>query len=633
MKGLNVSIVALVSALAVPAQAQEIELDEIVVTAVKAVIERFRTGVSVSVVSPEEDNVLDAAQITETLSRLPGVSVSNQGPLGSPAKMRIRGADQRYIAVFVDGIRVTDPTSVQTEYDFGTLPSAGIGRIEVLRGSQSALWGGSAVGGVVNISTPRPTEDGTNQTAWAEAGSYNTRSLSYGLTHKADALETTLNLSHFKTDGFSAASAGTESDGAETNRISATLRYHVNGSLALGGAVFRQKTTSEFDGYALIRYDGVTYIDPDLTDASTSGYFFVDLPNTKKSAETGMRAFAEVSLGNTEHVFDVTSYAIGRDISDENGIGKFDGQRTTFSWQATTELNKVLTLVYGMDTMQEKAKYSNLPGGVADTRISGAFAQALWAVNGRLDVSATARMDDHSSFGNFETGRLSVAYRPDDMTTLRGAIATGFRAPSIDELFGDYRTTQFFIGNPALTPEKSLSYELGLEREFGNGTVVSATLFRLNVENQIQYQYATPLSTVVNIPGTSVRQGLELATEMPLGDRANLELAYSYTDAQRQTSARIGLVPRHELTLSLQGDLTDRISAGATIKHAADRLNDFASAAMPDYTVVAVDASYQVSDTSEAYLRIENLFDKDYQTSEGYSTSGRAAFVGLRAKF
>ena len=120
---------------------------------------------------------------------------------------------------------------------------------------------------------------------------------------------------------------------------------------------------------------------------------------------------------------------------------------------------------------------------------------------------------------------------------------------------------------------------------------------------------------------------------MPLGDRTNLGLAYTYSDAKRQTGTRIGLVPRHELTLTLEGEITDRLSAGASVKHVADRLNDFASAPMPDYTVVGVDASYQVSDTAEAYLRIENLFDEDYQTSEGYSTSGRAAFVGLRATF
>ena len=621
MKSLNISLIALVSALALPAQAQDIELDEIVVTAFKAAIERIRTGVSVSVVTPQEDKVPDAAQITETLSRLPGVSVSNQGPLGSPAKMRIRGADQRYIAVFVDGIRVTDPTSAQTEYDFGTLPSAGIGRIEVLRGSQSALWGGSAVGGVVNISTPRPVEDGTTQTTQAEAGSYDTRSLSYGLTHKEGALEATLNLSHFKTDGFSAASAGTEADGAEANRISATLRYQVNDTLALGGAVFHQQSNSMYDGWIDLDGDGW-------------GDVFGDLPNHKSSRETGIRAFADVSLGNTEHVFDVTSYSIGRDISDENGIGKFDGQRTTFSWQATTDLNDALTLVYGADTMLEKARYSNLPGGVADTRISGAFAQALWAANSQLDVSATARIDRNSTFGSFATGRLALAYRPQEGTTIRASVASGYRAPSIDERFGNYPSL-FFVGNPNLTPEESLSYELGVEHEFSGGASVSATLFRLEVDNLIT---STALfDSLENIAGTSVRQGIELGATLPLGDRAQLGFAYTYTDARRPDRVvgekRIGLVPYHELAVTLDADITDQLSAELAIKHAAGRMEDFGNTPMPDFTVVNAEASYAVSDSAEAYLRIENLFDEDYETSAGYNTPGRSAFVGLRARF
>jgi vitamin B12 transporter len=632
MKGLNVSIVALVSALAVPAQAQEIELDEIVVSAFKTAIERIRTGMSVSVVNPSAQ--IAPARAVDSLDRLPGLSVSTQGALGNSARLRIRGADQRYIAVFVDGIRVTDPTSTQTEYDFGTLPSTSIGRIEVLRGSQSALWGGSAVGGVLNIETPRATEDGTAQQSQIEAGRYATRSLSYGLTHKQGALETTLNLSHFVTDGYSAVDGGTEADGSEVNRMSAMLRYEFNGTLALGGALFHQRGLNEFDGLNV-------------------NYVLVDQANSQNRDETGARVFAELSLGNTEHVFDLTHYQVGREITDGSGFNTFDGSRTTFGWQATTEVSDAVTLVYGADTMLEEARYSRLPGGLADTRISGAFGQVLWAVNGQLDIAATARMDRNSGYGDFETGRVSVSYRPDEATTLRGAIATGFRAPSIDELFGDY-PAQAFIGNPALAPEESLSYELGVEREFGNGAVVSATLFRLDVENQIAYDacpindpaeldydpsiadyacQAGTVNTLENTAGTSVRKGFELAAEMPLGDRANLGLAYTYTDAKRQSGTRIGLVPRRELTLTLQGDITDRISAAASVKHAADRLNDFATAAMPDYTVFGVSASYQVNDMAEAYLRIENILDEDYQTVPGYGTSGRAAFVGLRAKF
>jgi vitamin B12 transporter len=477
----------------------------------------------------------------------------------------------------------------------------------------------------VTIDTPRATEDGTSQQVLAEAGRYDTRALSYGLSHKQGALDTTLNLSHFVTGGYSAFDGGTEADGAEVNRISATLRYQVNGTLALGGALFHQRGSNEFDGYR-----------------ATFPFPFEDQANSQQRAESGGRLFAELSHGDTEHVFDVTRYQVGREISDENGFNTFDGSRTTVSWQGTTELSDAMKLVYGADTMLEEAEYSQLPSGIADTRISGAFGQALWAVNGQLDVSATGRVDHNSSFGTFETGRVSVAYRPNGATTLRGAIASGFRAPSIDERFGDYLLTQGFIGNPGLKPEESLSYELGVEHAFGTGAVVSATLFRLEVDNLITS--TADFSTLENIiAGPSVRQGIEMSAGVSLGARATLDIGYTYTDANRpdrnpisnifDREKRIGLVPRHELTLTVQGDITDRLSAGASVKHLADRMNDFASAAMPDYTVVGAEAAYQLNDTAEAYLRIENLFDEDYETSSGYGTSGRAAFVGLRAKF
>lgn len=612
MKRLNISLIALVAALPAAALAQDIELYEIVITANKTETEAARAGVSVTVVAPAEDAVPDAASTVETLGRLPGLSLSTQGPLGSPAKLRIRGADQRYIAVFVDGIRVSDPTSAQTEFDFGTLPAAGVGRIEVLRGSQSALWGGSAVAGVVNITSPRPVEEGTTQQVQMEAGANATANLSYNLAHKAGALETTLNLSHFETDGYSAFDGGTEADGTEVDRASVGLRYQVSDALTLGANLFHQRADIEFDGYNLLTFA------------------FEDQANRQLRVETGARVFAELAAGNTDHVFDLTSYAISRDYDDEAGASAYDGNRLTLSWQATTTLSEAFTLVYGADTMQEKANYSHLPGGVADTTLSGAFVQGLWAVNAQTDLSATARVDHNSIFGSFPTGRLALAYRPDEATTLRAAIATGYRAPSIDERFGDYPEF-FFTGNAALTPEESLSYELGAEREFGNGAVMSATLFRLEVDNLIASN--ATFSSLENVTGTSVRQGVELAATLPLGEMFDLGLAYTYTDARRQSGSRIGLVPYHDLTVTLDGQLSDRLKAGVAVKSVAGRLDDFAAFEMPDYTVVNAEASYAVTDQAEAYLRVENLFDADYQSSNGYATSDRALYVGLRARF
>lgn len=120
---------------------------------------------------------------------------------------------------------------------------------------------------------------------------------------------------------------------------------------------------------------------------------------------------------------------------------------------------------------------------------------------------------------------------------------------------------------------------------------------------------------------------------MPLGEMFDLGVAYTYTDAKRQTGARLGLVPYHDVTVTLDGEFSDRLKAGIAVKHVAGRLDDFASFAMPDYTVVNAEAAYTVNDQAEAYLRVENLFDADSQSSNGYATSDRALYVGLRAKF
>jgi vitamin B12 transporter len=152
MQRLSVSLIALIAALPVHAQTT-IELDEIVVTANRTATDAKRTGTSVQVVDADDIRTAGDTTVAAILNRIPGVTVTTQGPVGTTTNLRIRGADRRYIAVFIDGIRVSDPTQTETAFDFGSLLAADISRIEVLRGSQSALWGGSAVGGVINITT------------------------------------------------------------------------------------------------------------------------------------------------------------------------------------------------------------------------------------------------------------------------------------------------------------------------------------------------------------------------------------------------------------------------------------------------------------------------------------------------
>jgi len=615
MKRLSFSLIALLAAQ--PLFAQEIVLDEIVVSANRTATALQKTGVSVSVVSEEDLNKRRDQSLATTLAALPGVSFTQQGPYGSQSNLRIRGADGRYLAVFVDGIRVSDPAAPTVSFDFGGLMTGDIGRIEVLRGSQSALWGGSAVGGVINITTRAALQDGTHQTAAAEAGSFGTAKLSYGLTQKDDKMELSFNVSHLRTDGYSAFDGGTERDGAQASRLTFAARYQVNDVLAVGGSILAQETTVDYDGYVAFTLSDV-------------------LGNSQTRRELGARVFAELAIGSTDHLFDVSVFDAKRTNIQASGTDTFSGRRLTLGYQGTTTVSDTLKLVYGLDWNKEEAKYTNLPAGQGKNETYGAFGQILWSPSADFDLSATLRSDHNSGFGDFTTGRLAAAWRPAEGTTVRAAIATGFRAPSIDERFGDYPGFFPFVGNPLLKPEESLSYELGIEHEYASGASVSATLFQLEVDNLITYKFGAP-STLENLPGVSVRKGLELAANLPINDKMTAGLAYTYTDARRPNGTRIAQVARHDLTLSLDTELSDRLSAGVQVHHVAGRVdndpNTFALGAMPDFTVLNAAITYDLTDTAEAYLKVENLTDERYQLINGFAASRRAIYVGVAAKF
>jgi vitamin B12 transporter len=645
MKRLNVSIVALVSALAVPAQAQEIELDEIVVTANRTETARNRTGVSVSVVA-KADLQRAGTSLKDALAREPGFSLASQGPFGNNANLTLRGAQGRYISVFVDGIRVDDPSSFTTSYEFGSMMSSGIGRIEVLRGSQSALWGSSAVAGVISVESPRAEQDGTQQEVTIEGGSYGSATLNYGLTQKTGDLELSLNASHVRTDGFSAASSAeldesgivtpipsSEADGAKADRLSVGLRYAINDDMVLGGNFFVKGLEQEFD------------------DFSYSLYIPIDADKSQNTKEMGSRVFAELQTGNTKHIVTLSNYQIKRDylragLADDS----YEGERNRLDWTATIDVSDALTVVAGAEAVNEVANvYSGAATTIESVRTAGVFGQGLWAISSDIDLTGSLRRDHNENFGGFSTGGVALAWRPSSDLTLRAAAATGFRAPSLNELYADYSVATpsedswSFANNPDLRPETSESVEIGLEKTFANDATLSLTAFRLNVDNLVGNRCTVDLlpddscpsfSYILdNFAGKSVRKGVEISASLPVNNRGELSISYAYVDAKTASGGHIRGVARHNLNIGLSHDLGDRVMLDAGLRHVAGSTDVFTGQALKDFATVDLGASYAISETAEAYLRVQNVFDASYQEASGYNTSGRAAFVGLRATF
>ena len=614
---------ALIGALAVPATAQQIiNLEEITFSANLAPTELARAGSALSVVSREDLESAGTVQVVDYLSRLPGVTVTQNGGIGGQASLRIRGAGPEYVAVYVDGIRVDDPSSPQTAFNFGTLTTADIGRIEVLRGSQSALYGGSAVGGVVNIATLGATQDGFTQSLQLEAGSYRSYLARYGIAFRDDRFEAAVNVTHTRTRGFSAhepfpGAPGLAPDGFTATRISLSGRYQLSDVFALGVSGFVQNSDSEFDNFG------------------------GDADNLLQRREYGARVFAEYAIGTTTHEISATLYDLNREAFQPRGVsaGVFEAQRVTLAYKGVTDLSPALTLIYGADTQRESITVRGQ--GPDSTRISGLFGQALWGPRDDLDISATLRADRNSSFGTFYTGRIAAAWRPTDALTLRGAVGRGFRAPSINEQLGN---PVFNIApNPGVGPETSLSAEIGADYAFANGTELSATLFQLSTDNAITYCALTAgafgpacpaagpagfSNQYQNIAGETRRRGLELAAGIPVSDAHMLDLGYTYTDARAPCGARLARIPYHDLNIGLRSDWTESVSSNINLQHVGGR-----TGGMPSYSVVTAGIRYRVNDQADLLLRIENLFNKQYQQVSGYGTSDRAFYLGVASRF
>ncbi len=617
---------ALIGVLAFSASAQQvIDLDEITFSANLTATEIQRSGASVKVLTRDDIRDSGANDMTSLLQRLPGVSVTQAGGTGSPASLRIRGADARYIATFIDGIRVDDPSNTQTQTDIGQIGLSNVSRIEVLRGSQSALYGGSAVGGVVNITTLRADEDGFVQNIELEGGSYRSLRANYGLAYRMDRLELALGLSHERTGGHTAFEGtpggvvydpDAERDGYRQSRLNLAARYQATDVLALGVTAFVQRSRTEYDTNERF---GFAATDPE-SDAVADW------------RQWGARAFAELDLEIGRQEIGVTRYHVERRyIEDVSNPAEFvfpsdntyTGQRTRLDWKGVSEIAPGYTLVYGADWEREEYDQTGNFGDLdARTRIMGAFAQLVARPSDDLDVTVALRQDDHSRFGGFTTGRVSLAWQATDSATLRGQVARGFRAPSNFELFSNF-------GDPDLEPETSLSYELGADVSLMNGGRLSATAFQVKIDDRIDYDFAT--NRYAQIEATRSR-GLELEAMLPVTDTLEGTLSYTYTQAKitegPNSGERVARVPRHDLTLGATMQLTEDLRGSVSASTLAGRTGGLGS-----FTTVDLGLRYAVSDSTDLSLRVTNLLDRDYQQIQGYKTPGRAVYVGLAARF
>ncbi|TCM39240.1 TonB-dependent receptor [Novosphingobium sp. ST904] len=612
--------------------------ERIVVTALRTPVAADRVADTVTVLDEAQIVAAQPIALTDALLRTPGISLSRNGGYGTTTSLRIRGADAGQTVMVIDGMRLSDASSTAGGYGFANLFVDDIDRIEILRGPQSILWGSDAIGGVVNVSTRRPTEPLEGSFA-LEAGTHDTVSARAGVGGTSEAIDWRISASRFTTDGISARSNGTEDDGYRRSSASGTMTFRVAPGVSLDLRGYWSDSKNDFDGTS---GDSRAY----GRTGEWSGYAGLNFELA------GGRLANRVAVLQTET--DRENYDPARTIRPIT----FDahGRVRRFEYQGTYAFSDEVQAVFGAEREEQRmttASPSNstaayvLTPTTADT--DSVYGELRLTPLAGLTLNGGARYDHQSRFGGSTVFSAGAVYTPNaGATVLRASYDEGFKAPSLYQLFSLY-------GAADLRPEKARGWEVGAEQGFGEVLRISATWFERDTDNLIDFAYCPTsgaLPDVCYVPGTTTSRfgyyanvkasharGLELAASARWGilfAQGN----YSLIEAEDRTAGsstygrQLQRVPRHLANAEAGVDLPQGLRASVAARYSGESYNAATGTAMlGDYWLVDLRAQWQVREGLILQGRIENVGNENYETVSGYGTLGRTLYLGLRSRF
>ncbi|MFA7585122.1 MAG: TonB-dependent receptor [Novosphingobium sp.] len=601
------SLVALASpALTSPALADELGGDlaerersgDITVVAAGRDLPLDQTGQAVSVIGTREIDAIQGADLTRVLERLPGVNFSRNGGLGAQTGLSIRGANADQTLVVIDGVRIADYTSPGGGYDIGNLLSGSLDRVELLRGSNSVVWGSQAIGGVLAVTT----REVNGAELAAEYGAWDTVLTNATAGIAEDRYAASITAGYARTDGFSAQSAGTEDDGYRQWQVAGKGRYAL------------------VDGLNL-RANG-RYADSRL-EIDLTGPDARDIQKTREgTGRLGLDYAGQgFSLSGGVALTDVR-----RSYETAWGPSSYKGSSRRVEMNGHVALPMDLALDFGADSEWSRARSTY--DDKRKARLSSGHA-LIGRYADDWSLAAGLRLDDHSRFGTHWTFGANGSVTLIDNVRLRASYGEGFKAPTLYQLYGS------FVGNAALKPERSQSYDAGIELGDRNAVLHGAvTVFRRDSRNLIDLDSSY---TYANIARARA-EGVEVEAGAKVSERFAVQAAYTYTKARDRTQARdLARRPRNLLTFGAdwRTPLHD-LSLGADIRMASDAVEyDWMGVAtrLDGYAVVTLRASLPVSEGIELYGRVENVADVHYETAARFATAGRSAYIGARARF
>ncbi len=590
---------------------------DITVTATGFSQPRNQTGQAISVIDKDRLDTLQATTIADALKTLPSVSIASRGGVGGQTSAFIRGGNSSQTLVLIDGVRINDPSSPNGAFDFGALLTGNIGRVEVLRGPNSIIWGSQAIGGVVDVQTIQPSERFAAN-ASAEYGRYDTGQVRANISGTSGILEGSVGGAYFTTGGISSLASGTERDGFRNSAANGRLKVNLSENFSLDLRGYYNKGRVEYDspfgagGNAL----------PVSRNKQFVGYIGGNL------ALLDNRWKVRASYARTD-VTRVGTDPIAFSFNNFDVKGKIDRYELHNSFDAA----EAVTLIFGAEHERTFAStsFEGFTDDVARNKVSSGFAQAIIRPATGLTVTGGVRYDDYSTYGGQTTLGGNIAYTPNEgRTVLRATYGEGFRAPTLSEGQPPY-------GNTALKPETARNFDLGFEQGFlGDQARIGLTYFNRRSRDQISFSFVSFQSE--NIERVK-SEGLEFELALKPSETLDMRMTYSLVNARIKTPGaqfgnRLALRPKDGANFSIDWQSPWKAKLGANLALIGDSFDNQGNTVRLDgFALAGLRASFPIAGSFELYGRIENLFNTQYEIVKGYGTYSRNAHIGVRAKF
>lgn len=580
-------------------------------------------GSSVTVIGEEEIKNSGAVTAADVLRRVPGVNVNQVGGLGSLTQVRIRGSEANHVLLIVDGVKYNDPSGFG--FDYSGLLAGTIERIEVVRGPQSGIFGSGAHAGVIAITTK--SGKGLKKPivqANAEAGSFNTLGGSLFAAGGNGNVWGSVSAVGIDTQGYNFSTAGSEKDGANIGSLQVRL-----GAQPVDGL--------DIDGNLRYAARGADYDQDNFGDPTNPP--LIDTPDNhynENNVAGRVAATYRAPGSNFEQHAAVDGYSFMRRQVDLFGPFNSEGNRAqalyraSYAFDASENTHHDLSFQISnewldyMTTFQPKNKID----------ITGFAGEWRGSFHNKLFLGAAVRHDVSEFFEDATTYRLTARHNLGEGLSARGAVGTGVTNPTMDELFG---SGGGFVGNPNLKPESSFEWEVGLEKNWQDVPVTTGiTYFNGVTTNEIRTLFF-PVFTAVNDPGESPRQGVELLLSYAPLPNLSFTATYAYTYARTSVGLEEIRRPPHSGSFGViwdffegKGKLDVNVAYNGRMQDDDFRFFPATRVSLDDYLLLNAQLSYQLSDQAQAYIKVQNALDENYQEAFGYRGQPIAAMAGMR---